>query len=50
MKRSGLARAAVPFLFLACGAAMIIFGAAGGAAEDIWRKAVRICMECIGIG
>ena len=29
---------------------MCIYGAATGQAEDVLRKAIRICMECIGLG
>ncbi len=29
---------------------MIILGVLSGEPRDVWSKAVRICMECIGIG
>lgn len=32
------------------GAAFLGLGAAQGQLEVIWRKAVMICLECIGIG
>lgn len=32
------------------GILLLILGAFGGQAAIIWRKAVMICMECIGIG
>lgn len=32
------------------GAALLGIGAAQGQLEVIWRKAVMICLECIGIG
>jgi len=44
-KRSG---AAVAVLLL--GALFVILGVYRGEAETVWRKAVLICMECIGIG
>jgi hypothetical protein len=30
--------------------ALIVLGVVQGDALDTWRKAVRICFECIGIG
>lgn len=35
---------------LILGIAMIIQGVFRGEAETVFEKAVRICMECIGIG
>ena len=35
---------------LAAALAMCVYGAAAGQAEDVLAKAVRICMECIGLG
>lgn len=32
------------------GAACLMVGAAQGQLEVIWRKAVMICLECIGLG
>lgn len=32
------------------GIAMIIFGAVSGDARTIMSSAIRICLECIGIG
>lgn len=34
----------------ALGAGFMIFGSARGEAEEIFRKAVIVCLECIGIG
>ena len=41
-------RAWIPGLL--AGALFLWAGAARGELADIWRKAVMICMECIGIG
>ncbi len=32
------------------GAAFIVYGIASGQAVAVLNKAIRICMECIGIG
>ena len=37
-------------LLLVVAVACICFGALRGEAEIVLRKAVRICMECIGVG
>ena len=38
------------FLLLGIGAAFLLFGVLGGEAELVLQKAIRICLECIGIG
>lgn len=40
----------VPGVILAAGAFLIVYGALSGGAAAVLQKAVRICMECIGIG
>ena len=35
---------------LLLGIAMIVLGVFRGEAETVFQKAIRICMECIGIG
>ena len=37
-------------LLLALGALFIALGAWRGEVQTVWRKAINICMECIGIG
>lgn len=37
-------------VLLTFGVAFIVFGAFSGGAEGVLAKAVKICMECIGIG
>ncbi len=37
-------------LLLALAVAFVILGALNGEALEVFKKAVRICLECIGIG
>ena len=37
-------------LLLLAGAACVAIGAWRGEAETVFRKAVNICLECIGLG
>lgn len=37
-------------LLAAAGAALIITASVNGEYRDVWRKAIIICMECIGLG
>ncbi len=38
------------WLLLAGAAALCLYGAFTGQAEEVLLKAARICMECIGLG
>ena len=42
--------AALPIVLLSLGAAMILLGIFSGEAAVVLRKAILICLECIGIG
>ena len=37
-------------LLLAAGVLMLLFGVWRGKADTVFSKAIRLCMECVGIG
>jgi hypothetical protein len=39
-----------PFVICAVGALFIVIGVSRGEAATVLMKAIRICLECIGIG
>ena len=40
----------LPTVLFIAALGMCVYGAVTGQAEDVLRKAIRICMECIGLG
>lgn len=43
-------KAVIQVALLICGAAMLCYGAWRGEAETVLSKAIRLCLECVGIG
>lgn len=43
-------KAVVQVLLIAAGIAMVCFGALRGEAGAVLSKAIRLCLECVGIG
>lgn len=50
MLNKTLARKALPWALLALGCALVAWGVARAEPGIILKKAVRVCLECIGIG
>lgn len=40
----------LPCVMLVLGIALVIIGVVTGQAGEVLAKAVRICMECVGLG
>ena len=47
---SHVKKAAVQVILLAAGAAMLCFGIWRGEAATVLSKAIKLCLECVGIG
>lgn len=45
-----LKKATVQVLLLLIGMTMLVFGIWRGEAQTVFSKAIRLCMECVGIG
>ncbi len=46
----GAKKAVIQLTLLAAGAAMLGFGVMRGEADIVLNKAIRLCLECVGIG
>ncbi|EPD78550.1 MULTISPECIES: CD1871A family CXXC motif-containing protein [Atopobiaceae] len=40
----------LPIVFLLLGGVFVVYGASRGEVQTVFAKAVRICLECVGIG
>lgn len=45
-----LKKAALQVFLLLIGMAMLVFGIWRNEAQTVFSKAIRLCMECVGIG
>lgn len=43
-------KAVFQVLLLICGGAMLCYGVLRGEADTVLSKAIRLCLECVGIG
>ena len=50
MKMTHAKKAAAQIALLMAGAAMLCFGAWRGEAATVFSKAIKLCLECVGIG
>ena len=50
LKLKAVRKSAVQITLLLCGIVMLCFGAWRGEAETVLGKAIRLCLECVGIG
>ena len=50
MKMTHAKKAAAQVVLLVAGAAMLCFGAWRGEAATVFSKAIKLCLECVGIG
>lgn len=45
-----MSRKTVPIFLILAGVLLILIGLSRGEANDVFSKAARICLECMGLG
>ena len=50
MRKQLSKKAAAQVLLLLLGAAFLVYGASRGEAGIVLNKAIKLCLECVGIG
>ncbi|MCI5568818.1 MAG: thioredoxin [Lachnospiraceae bacterium] len=43
-------KAVLQIILIAAGIAMVVYGAMRGETETVLSKAIKLCLECVGIG
>ena len=47
---SSKSKTAVQILYIAAGVVLVCFGVLRGEVDTVFSKAIKLCLECVGIG